>query len=107
MVALELVKQHLRVEHGEEDTLIQGYLDAAKVHVEKYCDREIVAEPTDPDAPPIDLNTQMLLTKDIEQAILLLVGHWYSSREAVVIGTITSSLPFGVEALLWPRRSFR
>ncbi|WP_337056301.1 head-tail connector protein [Pseudomonas sp. USHLN015] len=107
MVALELVKQHLRVEHGEEDALIQGYLDAAKAHVEKYCDREIVAEPTDPDAPPIDLSTQMLLTKDVEQAILLLVGHWYNNREATVLGVSTAALPFGVEALLWSRRSFR
>lgn len=107
MVALELVKQHLRVEHGEEDALIQGYLEAAKVHVESYCDRVIVAAPTDPDAPPIDLNTQMLLTKDIEQAILLLVGHWYNNREATILGATPAVLPFGVEALLWPRRSFR
>lgn len=36
----------------------------------------------------------------IKAAILLLIGHWFENREQVVIGTITSSLPFAVEALI-------
>lgn len=39
----------------------------------------------------------------IRQAILLLVGHWYNSREAVSPAQI-KELPFGVEALLSPYR---
>lgn len=38
------------------------------------------------------------------QAILLLVGHWYESRETVVIGTISRELEFTVQALLWQER---
>lgn len=41
---------------------------------------------------------------DVEIAILLLVGHWYENRESVVIGTISSSVPMGVDMLLAPYR---
>jgi uncharacterized phiE125 gp8 family phage protein len=34
------------------------------------------------------------------QAIQLIVGHWYAHRESVVVGTITSRVPFAVEALV-------
>ncbi len=38
------------------------------------------------------------------QAVLLLVGQWFRNRSSVVVGTISSELPFGVEALLSPLR---
>lgn len=99
MIELSRVKLHLRVDHDEEDALIQGYLDAAQVHVEQHCDRTLVeVNPTGPE--------QMLLTKDVEHAILLLVGHWYANREAVVIGTIASDVPLAVDRLLWYRKRF-
>lgn len=98
MIDLAVVKLHLRVDHDEEDSLIQGYIDAAVVHVEQHCDRQIVPNPDSPE--------QMALTKDIEQAVLMLVGHWYASREAVVTGTITSDVPLGFERLLWYRKRF-
>ncbi|CAN5480344.1 head-tail connector protein [soil metagenome] len=40
----------------------------------------------------------------IRQAMLLLVGHWYAHREAVVTGTIATALPFAVDALIQPLR---
>ena len=40
----------------------------------------------------------------IRQAILLLVGHWYYSREAVVLSKAPAELPFAVSALLAPYR---
>lgn len=40
------------------------------------------------------------------QAVLLLVGQWFRNRSSVVVGTIGSELPFGVEALLSPLRRF-
>lgn len=47
------------------------------------------------------------LPKPIYQAILLLVGHFYENREAVVVANGFSSvaeLPFGVTALVQPYR---
>jgi uncharacterized phiE125 gp8 family phage protein len=40
----------------------------------------------------------------LKAAILLLIGHWYANREAVVTGTIATELPISVEALITPYR---
>lgn len=40
------------------------------------------------------------IPEGLRQAMLLLVGHWYTNREAVVIGTITAELPLAVESLI-------
>lgn len=40
----------------------------------------------------------------IRQAMHLLVAHWFSNREAVNVGNITSALPFAVDALITPFR---
>lgn len=39
---------------------------------------------------------------DVRAALLLLIGHLYENREAVVIGTISSEVPLGVKMLLAP-----
>lgn len=41
---------------------------------------------------------------DVQVALLLLIGHWYENRESVVIGTISSAVPMGVDMLLAPYR---
>jgi uncharacterized phiE125 gp8 family phage protein len=38
----------------------------------------------------------------IKVAMLSLIGHWYTNREAVVVGTISSSIEMAVHALLSP-----
>jgi uncharacterized phage protein (predicted DNA packaging) len=99
MLDLASVKLHLRVDHDEEDALITGYVEAAKAHVEQHCDRRLVeTAPSEPE--------EMGLTRDVQQAILLLVGHWYANREAVVAGTIATAMPLAVERLLWYRKKF-
>lgn len=42
----------------------------------------------------------------LRQAILLLVGHWYENREAVVVGTTAVDMPAAVGALIAPYRRF-
>ena len=99
MIDLTRVKIHLKVDDDEEDALITGYIESAKSHVAMHCDRILVeVDPVEPD--------QMGLTPDVEQAVLLLVGHWYANREAVVVGTISSVVPLAVERLLWYRKRF-
>lgn len=41
-----------------------------------------------------------------KQAMWLLVGHWNERREAVLTGTISKEIEFGVNALLWQDRTF-
>lgn len=45
------------------------------------------------------------LPKSIQQAMLILVAHWYENREAIVnAGKTVNQLPFAVESLLWPQK---
>lgn len=45
-----------------------------------------------------------MIPKEIEQAILLIAGHWYEHRESVVTGTIATEIPQSAKALLDLRR---
>lgn len=46
---------------------------------------------------------------EIKLAIKLMIGHWYSNRENVMVsaGLTAVPLPQGAEDLLWPHRDFR
>lgn len=98
MITLTTVKAHLRVEHVDEDTKIQGYTDAALSAFEAWTNRKLV------ETLPVTVVNEMLLSKSIEQGALLLIGHWYANAEAVVIGTITAQLPLATQALWQPHR---
>lgn len=101
MIDLVLVKAHLRVDHDEEDALIQGYMDAALSAFETWTNRTLI----DPaEALPEPVGNALRMTKSIKQGALLLIGHWYSARETVVVGTITSELPMATNALWKPHR---
>ncbi len=104
---LDKLKLQARIDTGEEDELLEnellkGYVEAALAHVEQHCDRTLVVPELGVEPTP----DQMALTPDVWQAVVLLVAHWYANREAVVIGTITSSVPLGFERLLWYRKRF-
>ncbi len=43
----------------------------------------------------------------LKRAMLLLIGHWYENREAVVVasGTVATALPLAVDSILWQFRA--
>lgn len=44
----------------------------------------------------------------IRQAMLMLIGHWYENREAILAtGAMPKEVPLAVDALLWPYRVLR
>lgn len=45
--------------------------------------------------------------ESVVQAVRMLVGHYYEQRTATVVGSIVSSVPMGVHALLNPERYIR
>ena len=53
----------------------------------------------DSSSPPV-----AVVPEDIRAGILLTIGSLYEHRETVVVGTISSQLPWGVENLLRPHR---
>lgn len=101
LIDLPIVKAHLRVDHDDENALIQGYTDAALSAFETWTNRTLVDPAT---ALPDPVGNALLMTKGIQQGALLLIGHWYASRETVVIGTITAELPMATNALWKPHR---
>jgi uncharacterized phiE125 gp8 family phage protein len=42
---------------------------------------------------------------ELTSAQLLLIGHWYANREAVVVGDMSNEVQFAVEALAGPFRT--
>ena len=101
MIDLSIVKVHLRVDHDDEDALIEGYRDAALSAFETWTNRTLV-DPAEPLPDPV--GNALWMSKSIQQGALLLIGHWYGSRESVVIGTITAELPMATNALWKPHR---
>jgi len=43
---------------------------------------------------------------NIRQGMLMLIGHWYENREAVVVGTTAVELPMAIHQCWWPDRYF-
>lgn len=98
-VSLERAKLHLRVVADDEDGLISAYITAAREYAEKFQNRIFVSD--DPDA-------EVEEPGELEKAaMLLIVGHLYENREAVVVGSTVTNIPIGAISLLtfnreWP-----
>lgn len=102
LVPLATFKQHLRHEadYTDEDATIQVYLDGAEAAVAGFLNRPLVAGGVTPSPGSFELP----ITPAVTAAVLLLAGHLYANREAVVTGTISTALPLSVQFLLAPHR---
>ncbi|EAA9217018.1 phage gp6-like head-tail connector protein [Salmonella enterica] len=106
MIALDVVKQHCRIDNdfSGDDALLELYSGAAARYVQTWTRRTLYenegshgyAEDPDP----------ILLNDDVKAAMLLLIGHWYANRESVSVGQTVAEVPFAVEALLQPYRIY-
>ena len=94
LLTLELMRKHLRVDDAGDDDLIELYAESALAWALWYCDNPAFKVVTD-------------FPASFKAALLLLLGHSYNSREAVVVGTIAAELPLAVDSLLWSSRNFR
>lgn len=106
MLDLDVVKEHCRIDPDftDDDRLLTIYTGAAARYIETWTRRTLYeSESSEGYAEDKDA---ILLTDDVKSAMLLLIGHWYSVREAVNIGNIPSEIPFTVEALLQPYRIY-
>lgn len=88
---LDEAKQHLRVDHDDDDALINSYADAAVLSCLDFCDRKLVPQGAEP---------------AFKAAALLTLGGIYNSRESIITGTIVALNP-AVENLLRPYRIIR
>ncbi len=108
MLTAEQVKHHCNIEpeFTEDDAWLQARIKAAALYVENYTQRRLYEFADDPLYQADE--DALLYGEDIETAMLLLIGHWYANREAVVVGTNNASAPldFAVDALLQPYRIY-
>ena len=93
LLPIELIRKHLRVDYEDEDELIILYAESALAWALWYCDNPNLSEVAD-------------FPASFKAAMLLLIGHSYANREAVVVGTITAEVPMAVESLLWSSRNW-
>lgn len=100
ITTLSEAKLHLRVDHSDEDTLIQVYLDAAELSVANYLNRTLYASSAGSDLDGLVMNAA------IKGAVLLQVGNLYASRESVSQqpGNYMVELPLGLKWLIDPYR---
>lgn len=90
-LTLEDVRQHVRPD-GDQDGYLEVMMAAARRSVENQIDRPIVEG--EPDEAVINA------------AMLLLIGHWFANREAVVVGAQKAEMPMSVTYLLMPIKNW-
>ena len=93
LLPIELIRKHLRLDYEDEDDLIALYAESALAWALWFCDNPKLLEVED-------------FPASFKAALLLLIGHSYANREAVVVGTITAEVPIAVESLLWSSRNW-
>ena len=84
LVKLEEIKEYLRIDSEEENTLLAGLFLVAKEHCENYLQTTLPGEVPTP----------------VKQALLILVGHFYEQRAG-------EDIPKVVYALLSPYRQLK
>ena len=77
MIDLAKAKLHCRVDHDDEDTLIEAYIDAANEQIQAHLDRKVIAT----EAERVNEN-DLVDNKALDAARLLFVAHLYANREA-------------------------
>lgn len=93
-ISLDDVKQYLRVDHSDDDVLIDSMLMAAQEYVENFTKRTYEND-----------SYGLVVPATVRMAILLLVAHWYDNRSVQAIGTVVSAeLQYSIKNLLWQNR---
>ena len=87
IVSVDELKAHLRVQHTEEDTLMESLLLQAQAAANDYCRTDYDAEAPEP----------------VRLAVLLMASHFYENRDnSDKAACATMQIAF--HALLYPHR---
>lgn len=102
MLDLDLVKNHLNVDKyfSDDDVYIMNLIDVAKQTILQYLDQD-----ENTLSKIYDSERDEFKALPLQQAQLLLIGHFYANREAVSFGS-PQKLPLGFEYLLQPYKNY-
>ena len=95
-LTLAQVKLNLRIDHDDEDSLIEALIGAAFDAFEQSTNRKLYAAGS---TIPNDVLNGIYVSDSIIQGAYLLIGHWYKNRETVGSG---AELPMATD-WLWKR----
>lgn len=97
MIDVVELKEYLKIEHEDEDVLLQNILNYAISQCETFLNRPILKE-------NMTEETAWEVPNQIDMAVLLLCSIWYENRSPMLTGDKQSSkqLPYGIEAILNP-----
>ncbi|HDR1007467.1 head-tail connector protein [Pasteurella multocida] len=100
MLNLDLIKLHCRIDSDDEDELLESYVNSAKSYIQSQLNRKLHSE-----SVPASDPTGILINPSIQQAMLMIIAHWYEHRESVVLGSVTSKeIEDGAWRLIQPFR---
>lgn len=105
LVPLETVKQALRVDHDDDDTMLELFISASSRSIVAYLKGEagdFLSIDSPPNSPPDDLAT---VDDRVQASVIILTGYLYKEPdgdEAKAFGHGT--LPWMVTAMLYPLR---
>ena len=94
-VTLEQAKDHLRVDFEDDDIYIETLIDVAEQSVANEIGTTLLSN-----------EVGGVLPKPLFQAILLMTGHLYEHREPVIAGVGVQKIPFSMEYLLAPYKTW-
>ena len=95
MATVDILKQHVRADDfSDDDQYLQHLLEAAQQYVSNATNR------TSDELAEIGGGK---LPATLQQAVLMIAGHWYNQREAVS-GVQMSEVPYTLQALIKPYR---
>lgn len=108
LISLDDAKRQCRLELDDtsEDEHLTVLIEAAIAKIENDTNKQLIAVDqtpvvsTDPDSGAVVPPYQQQLTPALRMAALLLISHWYTNREAVVTGTIATTMPLAYESLI-------
>jgi len=94
-VTLEQAKDHLRVDFDDDDIYIGDLITVAEQSIADEIGSTLASNEVDD-----------VLPRTLYQAILLMVGHLYATREPVMVGISVVKCPFTLEYLIAPYKSW-
>ena len=94
---LEELRWQCRIDDESEDELLVLYVQAARKAAERFLNRALV------DSEEMVTGDALALIDDIKLALMMMVGHWYTNREAVSPEQLIP-VPFSYRELLEPYR---
>lgn len=113
-ITLEEAKDHLRVDFYEDDDYIQSLCDmvegATEIEIGEFMSgitwNLLTGSTLTGSTETTGVQGTETFPLRLKQAMLLMIGHYYSNREATIIGVNSTKVPFGWDWMVSPYKNW-